>query len=216
MPADGQVGGAIELDGDRDYIEIGGSGGGGTWADLSEEVTVSCWIKADEFTRVWQAVVCKGNTSYRIQRNNNNDSIWFGVSEAGVAGTLNVNDRKWHHVAATYNGETISLYIDGYLDVSGGNSDGIDTNEAALTIGENLGYMAAFDGLMDEVRIYEIALPAEKVLTEFVSDGGSGSCGQVYDAADFNRDCRVDLLDFAEMAVKWLTCGDITEPSCLE
>jgi hypothetical protein len=216
IPADGQVSGAIELDGDRDYIEIGDSSGGGTWADLTEEVTVSCWIKADEFTRGWQALVCKGNTSYRMQRNNNNDSIWFGISEAGVAGELSVNDGKWHYVAGTYDGETISLFIDGYLDVSAENSDGIDTNEAALTIGENLEYMAAFDGLIDEARIYEIALPAEKVLAEFVSDGGSESCGQVYDSADTNRDCRVDLLDFAEMAAGWLTCGDITEPSCLE
>jgi hypothetical protein len=216
IPADGQVGGAIELDGDRDYIEIADSSGGGTWADLAEEVTVSCWIKVNEFTRGWQAVVCKGNTSYRMQRNDNNDSIWFSVSEAGVAGELSVNDGKWHYVAGTYDGETISLFIDGHPDVSIENSDGIDTNEAALTIGENLEYMAAFDGLIDEVRIYEIALPAEKVLAEFVSDDGSESCGQVYDSADINRDCRVDLLDFAEMAAGWLTCGDITEPSCLE
>ena len=216
MASDGQVGGAIELDGDRDYIEIGDSSGGGTWADLTEEVSVSCWIKANEFTRGWQAVVCKGNTSYRMQRNNNNDSIWFSTSEAGVAGELSVNDGKWHYVAGTYDGETTSLFIDGYPDVSAENSDGIDTNEAVLTIGENLEYMAAFDGLIDEVRIYEIALPAEKVLAEFVSDGGAESCGQVYDSADINRDCRVDLLDFAEMAAGWLTCGDITEPSCLE
>jgi hypothetical protein len=218
MPAGGQVGGAIELDGDDDgngdYIEIADSTGG--WADLTEEVTVSCWIKVNQFTWDWQALVCKGNTSYRMQRNWGADSIWFGISEAGVGGTLSVNDGKWHHVAGTYDGEIISLYIDGYLDVFEENTDGIGVDEMLLTIGQNLGYMASFDGLIDEVRIYEVALPAEKVLAEFVSDGGSKSCGQAYNSADFNRDCRVDLLDFAEMAAIWLTCDDITEPSCLE
>ena len=214
MPADGQVAGAIELDGDRDYIEITDSTSG--WADLTEEITVSCWIKVNEFTRPWQAVVCKGNTSYRMQRNENTNSLCFGASSSFIAGTLNVNDGKWHYVTGTYDGETISLFIDGYLDVSEENTDGIAINETALTIGENLGYMASFNGLIDEVRIYEIALPAEKVLAEFVADGGYNSCGQVYDAADFNRDCRVDMLDFTEMAITWLTCKDVTEPSCLE
>jgi hypothetical protein len=220
MPSDGQVGGAIELDGNGDYIEILDSSDGAdpmntTWADFTEEVTVSCWIKVNEFTSDWQAIVCKGNTSYRMQRNWGDDSIWFAISDAGVGGTISVNDRKWHQVTATYDGETISLFIDGYPDGSVENTDGIVIDESSLTIGENIGYPRTFNGLIDEVRIYEIGLPADRVLADFVNDGGYNSCGQVYKATDFNQDCYTNLLDFAELAAMWLECSDITEPSCL-
>jgi hypothetical protein len=225
MPIDGQAGGAIELDGDGDYIEILDSSDGGdpqntTWADLAEEVTVSCWAKVSEFTADYQAFVSKGEGAYRIQRNDTSDNIWFIIStgdiNAGVGGQLNVNDGKWHQITGTYDGETINLYIDGYPDGSLEYDGGVGTNESTLLIGENIGYERSFNGLMDEVRIYEIGLPADRVLADFMADGGANSCGQVYKVTDVNQDCYTNLLDFAEMAAKWLECSDITEPSCFE
>jgi hypothetical protein len=225
MPADGQAGGAIDLDGDGDYIEIPDSSDGGdpqntTWADFSDEVTVSCWVKVNEFTADYQAFFSKGEGAYRIQRNGTSDNIWFIIStseiNAGVGGQLNVNDGKWHQITGTYDGETINLYIDGYPDGSLAYDGGVGTNESTLLIGENLGYERSFNGLMDEVRIYEIGLPADRVLADFMADGGTSSCGQVYKITDVNQDCYTNLLDFAEMAAKWLECSDITEPSCFE
>lgn len=223
-PSEGQVAGAVLLDGDGDYIEIADSGtidpNDPTWADFSEEITLSCWLKVNEFTDDYQAIVSKGEDAYRIQRDWENDSIWFTITpytiNAGVAGSLSVNDGKWHHITATYDNEFIRLYIDGYPDGETEYADGISVGESSLLIGENIGYERAFNGLIDEVRIYEIGLSADKILAEFVADDGYNSCGQIYKKTDINRDCYVNLLDFAEIAAMWLECSDVTEPSCFE
>jgi hypothetical protein len=223
-PSDGQVAGAILLDGDGDYIKIDDSADADpmntTWADFSEEITISCWIKVNEFTDDYQAIVSKSEDAYRIQRNGEGDSIWFTITppsiNAGVAGSLSVNDKKWHHITATYDNEFIRLYIDGYPDGETEYADGISVCENSLLIGENLGYLRSFNGLIDEVRIYEIGLPYDRILADIIEDGGKGSCGQVYKKTDVNQDCYTNLLDFAEIAIMWLKCSDVTEPSCFE
>jgi hypothetical protein len=223
-PSEGQVAGAILLDGDGDFVKIDDSADADpvntTWADFSEEITISCWLKVNEFTDDYQAIVSKGEDAYRIQRNGTGDSIWFTITpytiNAGAAGTLSVNDGKWHHITATYDNEFIRLYIDGYPDGETEYADGISVGESSLLIGENIGYERSFNGLIDEVRIYEIGLPYDRILEGVIADGGKGSCGQVYKKSDINQDCYVNLLDLAELAAMWLECSDVTEPSCFE
>ena len=50
---------------------------------------------------------------------------------------------------------------------------------------------------------------------EFISDGGQNACGQVYSDADVNKDCYINLTDFALMAAEWLDCTDITSTVAL-
>ena len=130
-------------------------------------------------------------------------------------GKMNVNDGKWHHVVGTYDSEKICLYIDGVLDES---SEAVELPmlkiAANLAIGENLEYATSFNGRIDQVRLYEIGLPADKVLEQFIGDGGSNSCGQVYLATDVNKDCYTNIEDLALMAADWLKCQDVTNPLC--
>lgn len=229
IDSDSQVGtGSVLLDGLGDYIDIQDSGHATntTWADLTDEVTVTAWIKVTNFDKDWQAIVCKGNRSYRMQRNSNTDGLIFAFdiqdpSDPDVSydiiawGEMNVNDGKWHHVAGTYDAEEIRLYIDGVLD-SSTQAFEFEMMEvsAHLAIGENLEYSTSFNGRIDEVRIYEIGLPAGRVLQEFIDDGGSNSCGQVYRATDVNKDCYTNIEDLALMAADWLKCQDVANPLC--
>jgi len=86
-----------------------------------------------------------------------------------VSGTVpKITDGKWHHVAMTYDGAMVRLYVDyvlrGYLAWSG--TLAYDSGNAGkLCIGGNYGTSyGAWDGFIDEVRISDEALPPEKFL----------------------------------------------------
>jgi len=89
------------------------------------------------------------------------------VTKVQVIGTVIVNDGDWHHIAATREGTTLSLYIDGVLD--GANPDvpvdydlsGTSQYNAYIgTVTDNRdGLLHKFyrDGRIDDVRIFNIA-----------------------------------------------------------
>ena len=192
---------------------------------MTDEVTLTAWIKVNQFAKSWQAIVCKGDRSYRLQRNEDTNELHFAFdtpigdpntsTDVIAKGSMNVNDNKWHHVAGTYNGEEICLYIDGVLDSS---SEAVELPilkiAANIAIGENLEYATSFNGKIDQVRLYEIGLPAENILQQFIDDEGGNSCGQVYRATDINEDCYTNIEDLALMAADWLMCQDVADPLC--
>jgi hypothetical protein len=221
----GKVNGAIRLDGDGDYIDCGGGSDPNTltWADLRDEITVSAWVKGT-FDKSWQAIVNKGDSSWRLFRNSvdgDSDDVSFtlnGVGPIASGSTGPVGDNKWHQVVGTFDGVYQRIYVDGIMAASRKIPEGakIDYNNYNVRIGsdEQFEGIRDFNGLIDEVRIYEIGLPADKVLEQFIADGGSNSCGQTYLAGDINQDCYVTLADFTQMAENWLGCTDVTNASC--
>lgn len=80
-----------------------------------------------------------------------------------------VADGKWHHVAFTYDGETVRIYVDYVERASQAWSEPIDYNEdlegrlniAGLDVSN---YGGHWYGFLDEVRISDEALPPEKFL----------------------------------------------------
>ena len=96
------------------------------------------------------------------------------------AGTADFN--RWIHLAGTYDGETLRLYVDGVEIASQGGITGnipVDGNPVTLGAEENgdipqdvVGEMA---GLIDEVRLYNRALSASEIaeisLDDFLENG---------------------------------------------
>lgn len=82
-----------------------------------------------------------------------------------VAGNADLKDERWHHVAGTYDGRRVCLYIDGALSNSRRVSGNIATNDSIVVIGDNpeWGYNWNWNGLIDDVRIYSYALSPEEV-----------------------------------------------------
>jgi hypothetical protein len=85
---------------------------------------------------------------------------------------VDVNDGKWHHVTGVYNGKEIFLYVDGILDNSEQASGIIETNDFAVTIGQNVEHPArCWNGLIDDVRIYSYALTEAEVKEVYTGRG---------------------------------------------
>ena len=164
QPSAGKSKGALLFDGDGDYVKIGNE----PRFDIAGEMTVAAWIKVNQFDKDWQAIVAKGDSAWRIQRNQNKDSLEFACSGlkipsnspyGGLYGQKGVNDGQWHHAVGVYDGDKMYIYVDGVMDVSQTASGGIDTNDQPVYIGENSEMTERFwNGLIDEVRIYNYAL----------------------------------------------------------
>jgi len=165
---DGPDGKALRFDGDGDYVDLGND----SRFNLTSQITVAAWIKVDAFDCQYQAIITKGDDSWRLQRNGAEGSIEFACTGAFVPGaqvgclfgTVSVNDGRWHHVAGTYDGSMICLYVDGEHDI-GSNADGsIEVNDYNLFIGANAEKPGRnFKGSIDDVRIYSYALSAEEI-----------------------------------------------------
>ena len=81
---------------------------------------------------------------------------YFWGQNADVAGNTNINDGNWHHIAVTYDGTTVKLYVDGNLDASG-----TPTLNTQLTgsyyLGKDPGSNWKLNGSIDEVRVWNVA-----------------------------------------------------------
>ena len=81
--------------------------------------------------------------------------------------TTQINDNHWHHLAATVSSEGIDLYVDGELDSHYGGVQSISVSNSTVTIGapNSNNWGTAFQGLIDDAAIFDVALEEEDILT---------------------------------------------------
>jgi len=153
--------------GTGNYINCGG-GGGGTWADITDEITVMAWVKTDGYTIAYQYVGAK-ESSWRISRYSTTDHLrWYntGMVPSSLYGTNDIQDGEWHHVAGVYNGSNRYLYIDGDADASDAETGSLGTNTFAVTIGGTLradSLARTWVGQIDDFRIYDKGLTETQI-----------------------------------------------------
>ena len=71
------------------------------------------------------------------------------------------------HVAATYDGTTIKLYVNGVQEGSVAGPAAIATNALPVTLGAQGDATRKYTGLLDDARVYSSALSASEVLALF-------------------------------------------------
>jgi Concanavalin A-like lectin/glucanases superfamily len=136
---------------------------------FTNSFTLEVWIKVKSFASDWQAILTKGDTSWRLHRNDGDDIVAFGTSgpsDTDLPGVKKVTDGQWHHVAAVFDDvkKTKFLYVDGALDASTAFTGTLDQNDSPFLVGENSEQTGrVFDGQMDEVRIWKVARTADEI-----------------------------------------------------
>jgi len=162
----GKVGGALSFDGVNDYVGIPVSS---SLNGLFTELTVVAWVKALGGDGNWRSVVEFGGGgairahfyySY-IQRMYAN---WINESGAsqGLDGQNALQLGNWYHFAWIYDGVKGKMYLNGTIDGQRSVSGKLDTTLGTY-IGMRQGSSLPFNGLIDEVRIYNRALSAAEI-----------------------------------------------------
>ncbi|MEE8476114.1 MAG: LamG domain-containing protein [Myxococcota bacterium] len=158
----GYRGGAISVEGD-DYVVVSAN----CSLEVQSTLTVAAWIRP---TRVGtQRVIRKvnGENGFSLFLSaNGNVSIRLNDTNG-----LRVNSRQeyptdgteWMHIAATYDGNDIKLYVNGVLDGQASASTVLDGKDAPLSIGATSTGADAFQGALDDVRLYNYALTEPEI-----------------------------------------------------
>ena len=140
---------ALLFDGTDDYVNCGN----GTSLQITgDQITLEVWINVSEFkSQIWEgSVIVKdfgspGNDSGYMIRCGNDGKVNFNLG-AGTwqelttpADALQLN--TWHHIAATYDGSDMKIYVDGDL-IAEDNRPSLNIRNAAnnLLIGESPGF----------------------------------------------------------------------------
>ena len=173
----GMIGGAQSFDGVDDYATLATESG----FDFTTTMTVSAWIQVTAFTVGYQAIVTKGDSSWRMHRggngngDGNGNTLDLGTTSASVNdnldGTTNIMDGQWHHVAVTMDGTSKHVYVDGAIDSTRAYTLTLDNNAYLVTLGANLeaSSMRYFSGKIDEVRILNFARGATWIAAEHLN-----------------------------------------------
>ena len=159
----GRDGGALEFDGTGDYVDCGNTPSISPTAELS----VMAWIKVNPWTKTWEAILAKGDNSYRLSRSGSGNATHFGCGGTSgnyFDGSTVVTDNQWHHVCGVYDGASQTIYIDGVQDTRIPSTGNVTASTNRLFIGENSGATGRhITGLIDDVRLYNRALTVDEI-----------------------------------------------------
>lgn len=160
------------LDGDDDQLKAASHPD----FDLQAAFTVSAWVAVRSFDAPFDALVTKGDNTFRLHRCNSQPVAAFAVSfddgHSDVCGTRSIDDGGWHQIVGVYdrNGGVQLLYVDGVLDGAARESRVPKTSAAEIWLGNN---QDAGDrdlhGQLDEVRIAPVARSSAWVSADHAS-----------------------------------------------
>ena len=147
--------------------------------DITDEITLMCWVYPTEFTDEWFRIIVKtwaGDTApwmaygfYEFGGNNGKTGFIISVDggtekRIGDADTSNLPLEEWPHITATYDGSQMKLYYNGEVEVEGDAQGTIDTNDVPVSIGRNSeGEREHYIGRIDEVAIWSVALDEDEI-----------------------------------------------------
>ncbi|HEY0428438.1 MAG TPA: LamG domain-containing protein, partial [Pyrinomonadaceae bacterium] len=154
---------------------------------LLNALTIDAWINPTAPGAPDNPILVKGDLSsagsqpYSILFVNaaiNDNRIIFRVGNNSTFDSLisnaNIPLNAYTHIAVTYDGVTMTLYINGVFDASKTTSIGtLNQNPLPLAIG---GGAADFNGAVDELSIYNRALSASDIQLIFNNSSPSGKC----------------------------------------
>ena len=157
----GKVGGALIFDGIDGSVTVPHVNGllAGNTAH-----TVTAWVNVTSLpsNRAWILLLGNEGTGAHHWLINSSEVAQLGVWNGGqVFPTLPVG--QWKHIAVTFDGARLAWYVDGVL--VGSSAATFDLEGMPLTLGEQHLGENNFNGMVDDVRIYNRALAAAEIAT---------------------------------------------------
>ena len=138
---------------------------------LTTGMTLEAWVDPTTIDSSWRDVIYKADDDFYLEASTTNGSVpdagtIAGGSYGDAFGTAKLTTNAWAFLTETYDGSTLRLYVNGTLVASTPHTGAIATSTNPLQIGGDSLYGQFFAGLIDNVRIYNVALPAAQIQTD--------------------------------------------------
>jgi len=192
----GQLGGALDFNGSTDFVEIPNNDS----LSITGEITIAAWTNMRANASGEMAIVSKGGWAandlpYELTETPGDVIFWQFYNDAGrdTCSPDSPAVNEWHHIAATYDGTIFKCYIDGELAEEWAYTGKMPVNTASVTIGMRSRGGTFFNGLIDEVMIYDNALTEDEIPKIMMGVG------------DFGKASRPEPADGALYADTWVT-----------
>jgi hypothetical protein len=202
---------AVEFSGGRVYVDDNGNT---SKLRPLNQVSVAAWIYIRQDMSSARVVV-KGNNdreSYEIEINNEDQFICQFRDPCGTRYGLDngvVWPDEWIHVAGTYDGNSISSYVNGQLEESKdvNNPYGLSQDVNGLAIGNKARGDAndtPFEGTIDDVRVYNYGLSQAEVAWLATEGTGVFLLTSPANLLSGEEPEVINLRDFARLMESWL------------
>jgi glucose/arabinose dehydrogenase/PKD repeat protein len=181
---DGRFGKALSFDGVNDLVTVNDAAS----LDLTVAMTLEAWVNP-RTGNGWRNVLLKerpGQLAYALYGTTDTTRASAEIStganlDVQAAATLALN--TWSHLAATYDGATLRLFVNGTQVNSRAVTGAIAVSGGPLRIGGNTVWGEYFAGLIDDVRIYSRALSQSEVQTDMNTPVGAPPAGPDFSLA---------------------------------
>ena len=159
---------ALEFDGNDDYVNFGNTS---SWPAGNSARSMCGWGKTDTIADGWRWIAAYGSpgTSQAMFIGMTGDALYGGGygDDVFIEGLWEVD--VWHHICLTYDGTTAILYADG-IEVAA-EAKNWDLVLSRAHIGRQVNDVAEFwDGLIDDVRIYNKVLTPDEIIKVMTGD----------------------------------------------
>jgi len=183
----GIVNDALSFDGNGDFVRVSNDPS----LEPANTVTVDAWVRHNGSPGTFDYIVGKGAqggsfASYALYTGGSGELFFYvhtntGTTLSPVATVAQVWDGAWHHVAGTYDGSFVRLYVDG-AEIGGGTAKtgnityGLSTsNDLLIGMYDNGNPLFFLHGDVDEVEIFDRALSAQEIFDIWFA-GSEGKC----------------------------------------
>ena len=172
--ASGRYGAALNFDGSNDLVTVNDANA----LDLTTGMTLEAWVNPDVAPNNWRSIIAKERASnsltYQLTAGSNSSNrpatrIYAGGGVRSLPGGTRLTAGTWVHLASTYDGTTMRLFVNGVQVASQAQTGAITATTNQLRIGGSTTMSQYFDGRVDEVRIYARALTAAEIQTDMAT-----------------------------------------------
>jgi len=162
---EGKIGGAMAFTGPYNFVLVPSSPS----LNPTDAITIAAWINPNWTgnNRILQKSTEGSDNQYRLLKEGGNNIRVHLPPAANFEITGNIPPAgEWTHLVATYDGSMIKVYYNGEVVGETAFSDKLSVSDGPLFIGNKWSQAPAgdeFNGIMDDVRIYNRALSASEI-----------------------------------------------------
>ncbi|MBN1858733.1 PKD domain-containing protein, partial [Candidatus Bipolaricaulota bacterium] len=149
---------AVRLDGSNDLVSVPNSPS----LSLFNAFTFEAWVRFDTVPTTVAPILYKP-AAYRLVLKQSEIELVLainGIARVVTASTPTIAADRWYHVAATYDGSRVRLYLNGQEVAQQAVSGAIDQTTDPLSIGRR--DSVVIDGMIDNLRIFGRALASSE------------------------------------------------------